>query len=264
MTGKPEILFLVHRIPFPPDKGDKIRSWRLFCRLAELFDVHLGCFIDDPDDWRYAAELRTKCKSAHFVKLDPLYARVKSARGFLSGEPLSMPYYKDRSMQRWVADVRGKPLAAEFVFSSSMAPYIQEVVGERPRIIDLCDADSAKWSQYAKTKSGPMAWIYAREGRRLAVVEREIINWADAAFAISDSEAKVLASSRVHWYGNGVDVDFFNPDQKFEKQVSLLAPWITGRILMRRNGFLNAVFQKSNRLTLKRHLPLLELVHLNA
>ena len=217
MTARPEILFLVHRIPYPPHKGDKIRSWQLFRHLSERFDIHLGCFIDDPGDWRYVDELRAKCKSAHFVKLNPLFAKIRSARGLLSGEPLSMPYYADSSMRRWVNEIRKQPLVAEVAFSSSIAPYIQKPVGERPRIVDLCDADSAKWSQYAEKKSGPMAWVYAREGRRLATAEREIISRADAAFAISDSEAKVLAPSGVHWFGNGVDVDFFNPAQKFTK-----------------------------------------------
>ena len=216
MTAKPEILFLAHRIPYPPDKGDKIRSWRLLSHLLEKYDVHLGCFIDDPDDWRHVDHLRERCKSTHFVKLNPLFAKVKSAGGLLSGVPLSMPYYMDNSMRRWVDKTRKKALLAEVVFSSSMAPYIQKPVGNRIRIVDLCDADSAKWSQYAETKSGTMAWVYAREGRLLSRVERDIIGWADAAFAISDSEAKTLAPAGVYWFGNGVDAEFFNPQRKYK------------------------------------------------
>ena len=214
MTVKSEILFLAHRIPYPPDKGDKIRSWRLFSHLLEKYDVHLGCFIDDPDDWRHVDYLRSRCKGAHFVKLNPLFARMKSAGGLLTGAPLSMPYYMDSSMRQWVEKTRKKALAAEVVFSSSMAPYIEKPAGKRLRIVDLCDADSAKWSQYAETKSGPMAWVYAREGRLLSRAERDVIGWADAAFAISDSEAKTLAPSGVHWFGNGVDAEFFDPQRK--------------------------------------------------
>lgn len=213
---KPEILFLAHRIPFPPNKGDKIRSWRLLKHLLTRFDVHLGCFIDDPDDWQHVDELRSRCKTAHFVKLNPAYAKIRSAQGLLTGEPLSMPYYRDRQMQKWVRAIRKRPLAAEVAFSSSMAPYLKSAMTDRPRLVDFCDADSAKWSQYASSKSGMMGWVYAREGKRLKQAESDIIDWADASFAISESEASMLAPTGVDWFGNGVDLDFFDPAQQYE------------------------------------------------
>ena len=47
-----EMLFLAHRLPYPPDKGDKIRSWYLLRHFAATRRVHLGCFVDDPADRR--------------------------------------------------------------------------------------------------------------------------------------------------------------------------------------------------------------------
>lgn len=235
---KKAVLLLTHRIPYPPNKGDKIRSWRLLQRLAARFDVHLGCFIDDADDWRYRDKVAALCKSAHFAKLDPRIAKLRSAWGLVRGTPLTLPYYMDHGLRRWVEAVRREPLAAEIAFSSSMAAYLEKPAGARPRLVDLCDADSAKWTQYAAQKSGPMAWVYGREGRHLQRYEHEVIDWADAAFAISPAEAAVLAQGRtpgpskpqthspevqspevywpeVHWYGNGVDSAFFDPALSF-------------------------------------------------
>ncbi len=213
-AARPEVLFLAHRIPYPPDKGDKIRSWRLFQHLRARFDVHLGCFVDDPEDLQHRDFLRSQCASALFRRLDPRIARLKSARGFLTGAPLTMPYYRDAAMARWVSAARDRGVAAEIAFSSSMAQYIARPREGGIRIIDLCDADSAKWKQYAERRKGLMAMIYAREGRRLAKAEREMIAWSDAAFAVSPEEARVLAAGQghPHWYGNGTDTDFFDPD----------------------------------------------------
>jgi sugar transferase (PEP-CTERM/EpsH1 system associated) len=215
MTRK-EALFLVHRIPYPPDKGDKIRSWRILERLSNRFDTHLAAFVDDEADFAHEDFLKSKCASVTLVALDKRVASARSAIGFLTGEALTRPYYRDRSMRRAVAQLRKRPLALEVAFSSSMAQYLEKGVASRPRVIDLCDADSLKWREYASQKPWPMSAVYAREGVRLAREESRIINWADATFAISEEEALLLsereeAKRSVDWFGNGVDTDYFSP-----------------------------------------------------
>jgi sugar transferase (PEP-CTERM/EpsH1 system associated) len=209
-----DILFLSHRIPYPPDKGDKIRSWRLLSHLASRFDVHLAAFVDDPEDMAHRAHLETVCASVTLAPLNKTWATARSARGLVSGAPLSLAYYDDRRMRRAVRAIREKPLAAEVAFSSSMAQYFGD--GACPRVVDFCDADSEKWAAYAGNEKGVMRGVYAREAAKLAATETEIINAADAAFAISAAEAALLAARGgvrrpVHWFGNGVDTDYFNP-----------------------------------------------------
>jgi sugar transferase (PEP-CTERM/EpsH1 system associated) len=133
----------------------------------------------------------------------------------LNGEPLTFAYYHDQRMARYVENMRNRDLAAELAFSSSMAPYIAAPRG-RPRLLDLCDADSEKWRQYAAERRGPMKWIYAREAAKLAAAETAMINWADAAFAVSPSEAALFTAragvaNPVLICGNGVDADYFSP-----------------------------------------------------
>ncbi len=216
MSARPEILFLAHRIPYPPDKGDKIRSWRLVEHLSRRFRVHLAAFVDDRADFAHDAFLKGVCESVFLVPLDPLAAKARSAAGLVTGEPLSFPYFRDKRMQRHADEMRRRDLAAEFAFSSSMAPYLEPPKGGRPRLVDLCDADSEKWRQYAAETAGPMGAVYAREAERLAAAETAIVNSADAAFAISEGEAAIFnaragAARRCDWFGNGVDVDYFRP-----------------------------------------------------
>lgn len=214
MNG-PHVLYLAHRIPYPPDKGDKIRSFKTLEHLARRFRVHLGAFVDSPEDFRHEAYLKSLCESVALVPLGKRRATLRSASGFISGAPLTMPYYRDRRMSAAVAKARRAGLAVEIAFSSSMAQYL-EAKSNAPRIVDLCDADSAKWSEYARRKTWPMSAIYEREGALLAKAESAIINWADATFAISEEEADLLGSrdearKEVSWFCNGVDVQYFAP-----------------------------------------------------
>lgn len=216
MTGKSEVLFLAHRIPFPPDKGDKIRSWRLFKHLAGKFDVHLACFIDDPRDFAHRDYLESLCASTAFVPLRQNIARIKSLAGLISNDALTFGYYRDKKMAAAVNNIRARPLAAEIVYSSSMAPYIASPIAGRTRIIDFCDADSEKWRQYALDTDGLLGWVYAREGEALARSETQIANWADASFAVTNEEAMLFnqrpgSRNHVGWWSNGVDVEHFDP-----------------------------------------------------
>jgi sugar transferase (PEP-CTERM/EpsH1 system associated) len=240
MTAKPEILFLVHRIPYPPDKGDKIRSWRLFRHLTRRFQVHLACFVDDPSDYKHTEKLRAMCASAIFSPLSPKVARLKSTTGFLTGKALSFPYYQDGAMARWVEKVRVRPLVAEIVFSSTMTQYIAEPVLGRPRIVDFCDADSEKWLQYAEETGGPLGIIYNREGGRLARAETVIANWADASFAVTADEAEIFnrrkdIEKKVCWWSNGVDTNYFDPSACFDNIVDRADIVFTGAMDYRAN-----------------------------
>lgn len=211
-----EILFLAHRIPFPPDKGDKIRSFRIFEFLRAHFDVHLAAFVDDPRDMAHRHVLAEKTASLTLIPINRAVRTPKSLTGLLTGKPLSVAYYHSWAMATAISALRDRPLAGEMAFSSTVAQFLRPMRPGRPRMIDLCDADSVKWRDYAQRKAGPMSLVYQREARRLERVEREIIRTFDLSFAISPAEAALLAhdaSRPVDWFGNGVDTEYFDPSR---------------------------------------------------
>ncbi|WP_306253795.1 TIGR03087 family PEP-CTERM/XrtA system glycosyltransferase [Parvularcula sp. IMCC14364] len=214
ISPKPKALFLVHRIPYPPDKGDKIRSWQIFQLLTKRFDLYTGFFVDDAEDLQYVDFLRTQCVEVNAVTLSPRLARLRSLSGLLTGQPLSFPYYQSAQMASWLKNIRQHQLSAEIVFSSSMFPYTNK--SSAPVLVDLCDADSAKWSAYAERQAFPMSWVYRREGRLLGDVEATITREASASFLITPEEAEIVrthpqaAPENVLTFGNGVDIDYFN------------------------------------------------------
>lgn len=220
-----EILYLSHRIPYPPNKGDKIRSWHTLQGLAARYTVHLATFVDDPEDWVHLATVRAVCGETCFRPLRPLRARLRSLRGLASGEALTVAYYRDAGLRRWISDLAARRrLDGVFAYSSSMARYAADVplaAGAR-RVLDFCDVDSDKWRQYAISRRGPMRWLYAREARLLAEEERRRAEQCDATLVVAETEAGLLraiapqASARIAVLPNGVDTDYFDPARSCE------------------------------------------------
>ena len=215
-----ELLFLAHRIPFPPNKGDKIRSFNALKFLAKHYRVHLGAFVDDPVDWQRAHELKAYCAQTQLVALNKRTARLRSLSGFITGRALTLPYYRDRRMARWVDSVlRSRPIKAVFVYSAAMVQYVEHA-GHVRRLIDFVDVDSDKWRQYKDSLSGPRKWVYSREADRLLRYERHAAALADASFFVSAAEAVLFrqlapeAAAKVTHYNNGVDLEYFCPDRR--------------------------------------------------
>ena len=229
MASLPHLLFLAHRVPYPPTKGDKVRSYHLLKFLATRYRVHLGAFVDDTADFQHLGVLRGLCESCQLIGLNPPSARIKSAVGFLTGEPLTLPYYRSAAMRRWVDGVmQAVRPDAILVFSAAMAQYVMPKSGSVPagnsavrRVADLVDVDSDKWRQYAQSQPWPYSSVYRRESRALLRYEREIAKRFDATVFVSAAEADLFrrlapeVASKVWAVNNGVDSDYFSPAHAF-------------------------------------------------
>lgn len=226
MSRRKSLLFLTQRLPYPPNKGDKLRSFAVLRSLAENWDVHLGCFIDDRDDWRHRETVKAYCADLCCVGLDKRWAKLRSLRGFAAGTSLSEPYFHDADLARWVGGVlRDVRPAAAFLYSSVMAQYLPPFAGgpspggRPPRVVmDFVDVDSDKWSQYSRAQAWPMSWIYARESRRLLTYDRAVAARVDAGVFVSSAEADLFrrlapeVADKVHAISNGIDLDYFTAD----------------------------------------------------
>ncbi|MHB9878256.1 TIGR03087 family PEP-CTERM/XrtA system glycosyltransferase [Pacificimonas sp. ICDLI1SI03] len=222
--AKPELLFLSHRIPYPPDKGDKIRSWNILKHLTERFDVHLGAFVDDPADRQHEPFLRSICKDV--CLLDVATGRARASRllgGLASAKPLSIAMWEDREMHRFVRALLDRGgVDHVFLFSGQMAPYVLKHTTRRRLIVmDFVDIDSDKFRQYSRQSSWPKSKIYAREAKLLAQFEKNVARNVDASLFVSEAEAalfKSYAGSYAHTVyplNNGVDLDYFSADADF-------------------------------------------------
>ena len=227
---RPPLLFLAHRLPYPPNKGDKIRSFHLLKRLAQDYRISLGAFADAPEDMQHAGALEGFCEEVKVMRLRPALARLMSLRGLLQGQPLTQPYYWRHEMAAWIDQaIDRNGIRRALVFSSAMAPYL---FGPRyssvRRVIDFVDVDSDKWAQYAPTARLPMRWVYGREAVRLLALERRIAAEFDGSLFVSAAEAELFrklapeSADKVAFAFNGVDTVYFDP------ALSLASPYAEG------------------------------------
>ena len=222
MTIKPEILYVAHRIPYPPNKGDKIRSFNEIRYLSRQFVIDLVCLADDSGDISHVPALKKYCRRVVVFPLKPLIGKVKGLFSLMVGRSISEGYFYHLGMAARIKHLlKRHSYRAVLCFSSPMARYFESMKvfsAENPKLImDFCDLDSDKWKQYALTAAFPLNWIYQMEARRLLAFEKKINRWFEASVFVSDKEGilfKTLFSEarNVVPIPNGVDVDYFNPD----------------------------------------------------
>jgi sugar transferase (PEP-CTERM/EpsH1 system associated) len=219
---RPSVLFLTHRIPYPPNKGDKIRSYHLLLELSAHYDVHLGCFVDDPEDWQYIEKLRPLCASLYCLPLKKSSRYLKAALAFIRAKPITTTLYGSNRLQRWVEQTtRQQQLNKIVIFSGAMAQFVDAPQFEAStRIIDFVDVDSDKWGQYAQKKSGIARWVYQREQLFLRRYEQAITERFNQALFVSEKEAELFRSliphslaAKVSYLNNGVDSLYFDPNK---------------------------------------------------
>ena len=215
------LLYLVHRLPYPPNKGDKVRSYHLLKHLVQKHRVFLGTFIDDPSDEAYVSTVKGICPDLHIERIHPRIAKLRSLGALLTRQALSLRYYQNVGLQHWVNQtLADHQIDAIVVFSSVMAQYVDGTMHSKlpPMLVDFVDVDSAKWKQYAPEHRWPLSWLYRREGRCLLAFERWVAKQARRSFFVTDNEAALFcqhapeSAGHIEAISNGVDSDYFSPD----------------------------------------------------
>jgi len=214
--ARPRLLFLAHRLPFPPDKGDRIRSWHMLARLLRDWEVDLGCLSDDPEDMAHLPRLREICAAVECV---PVGGRATALLRARPGLPLTLGWFHSAALHRWVrAGLAAGRYDAVFAYSSAMAPYALHPAPNGPRrVLDLVDVDSEKWRAYAAAARLPHRLLWAREARTLLAYERRAAAAFDRTLLVSQAECDrflALAPEAARGLGaidNGVDLARFNP-----------------------------------------------------
>ena len=208
-------LFLSQRVPFPPDRGDKIRSHHVLKALARIAPVHVGCLAETEADLANQHMLAGVAASWCMPRRSkPL--PLAGAEALLRGVPVSFSAFRSARLVRWVEEVlRTHDISAIYVFSGQMGQYVPQDWKGR-LVVDLVDVDSAKFEAYGKAGSGPRSWIDAREGRLLKAVESDLAARANATLLVSEAEAdflrsRVAGTHDIRALRNGIDCTVFDP-----------------------------------------------------
>jgi len=227
-----KILYIAHRIPYPPNKGDKIRTFNEIKHLSASHEIHLACLADNPDDMQYETNLGKYCKKVRVIPLNTKLAKIKSLFALFGKAPLTVSYFYSRLLQKiinnWVSTTQ---YDAVLCFSSPMAEYLFKLPALNPSvnnpdhpvlIMDFCDIDSEKWGQYAKRSRFPLNIVYKIEKKRLFQYEKHINNIFHHSIVVSQREKDLFlelypSAKNITAVPNGVDHEYFSPSAGFTR-----------------------------------------------
>jgi sugar transferase (PEP-CTERM/EpsH1 system associated) len=219
---------LTHRVPYPPDRGDRIRSYHLLKLLSRHFEVGLACTSEQEVGTEQRQVLSQLAGRLAIRKTSRVISRARGAAALACGRAITPSLFYDPRLAKTIVGWHAnRPFDAVLTFCTGMIRYARllthpahrprELAGARPiHVLDLVDVDSLKWAAYARSATGPMKWVYAQEARRLARIEAGTEDRFDRVSVISGAEALAYREHLRDHPGlavveNGVDLEYFSP-----------------------------------------------------
>lgn len=229
MPSRMRVLFVCHRVPFPPKRGGKIRPFNIIRHLhAQGHQVTVASLARSWAELDEAEGLGEHCSERIVEVVDDRMAWPRMVAWLATTRPSSFGYFYSRRLRKRIArygrrdgsapsgnGVRSPyPWDLVFVHCSSVAGYVQGIPA-KVRIIDFGDMDSQKWREYSQHKPFPLSTGYGLEAAKLERTERLLTDKFDLATCTTRSELESLRALGVRgstdWFPNGVDAEFFQP-----------------------------------------------------
>jgi len=230
------VLMLTHRLPYPPDRGDRIRSYHMIKELAEHFDLAIACTSDEPVWLQHHQLLSTIARRVAIQPISLHMSKMKSLHAMVTGKTITANYYYRPALADTIIQWHDEePFDVILTFCTGMIQYARTLIahaktgssnqqpsqhhanpGPIRHVIDLVDVDSLKWLSYAKHSWVPLRWVYQTESRRLRMIEAGRFDHFDAVTVVSPAEADAYRKQVGHHegltvVGNGVDLEYFSP-----------------------------------------------------
>jgi polysaccharide biosynthesis protein PslH len=211
------VLFLTHRLPYAPNRGDRIRAYHILRTLRGRADVTLVSLAHDEDEEAKTGELNGLVDAVAVARVRPLRNRIRGAAALLTRRPLTHVFLDSPDMRPLLTRLtETTPFDVVLAYCSGMARFALEPPLDRlPLVVDLVDVDSCKWSALAETTRPPLQWVYRREAHRLAIFERRAARAAFATTVINQREAdaltQIVPDARVDVVTSGVDFSHLRP-----------------------------------------------------
>jgi sugar transferase (PEP-CTERM/EpsH1 system associated) len=207
------IFFICQRVPFPPDRGDKITTYNEIRHLSTKHEVHVFCLADGTRDLHNIPGLRRYAKSVTAVPVIGWTSKLRALNAMLAGKPLSVAAFNEAKLHdaitRKFAELQPDLI---IVYSCNVAQYAEHFP-QVPRIMQFAELDSSRWGQFARRSQPPIRWVYALEERRFFAYERHIARTFSHALVCTTAEQRdferLIPRVPVSLVGNGVDLDYF-------------------------------------------------------
>ncbi|MEQ9406076.1 MAG: TIGR03087 family PEP-CTERM/XrtA system glycosyltransferase [Fuerstiella sp.] len=215
---KPRILYITHRVPWPPDRGDRIRTWNILKFLARRAEVDLICLADEPVTRETRAALESVTRRLAVVPHTGLRRFLRGALSLAAGRTATEGLFESRLLRsvlrQWAmtASYDAAMASSSGIARFVLPPFLKSC---RRVWIDLIDVDSQKWLDYAASSHLPVSLAFGLEGRRLRNLETRLADSVDRLLVVSEAERELFTNfcpgAPIQAVGNGVDTDYFAP-----------------------------------------------------
>ena len=214
---RPSVLYITHRVPWPPDRGDRIRTWNVLRYLSTRANVDLACLADEPVSDETMSELQRVTRRLAVIPHSGKSRYITGLFSLLTGNTVTEGLFDSSSLRTVLEDwSESEEYDAVMASSSGIAGYLKREYLTRPaQWVDLIDVDSQKWFDYSKAARFPMSLIYKLEGKRLRAVEKRLAKRCDQLLVVSEAERDLFRTfcqtDKIKAVGNGVDSIYFAP-----------------------------------------------------
>jgi polysaccharide biosynthesis protein PslH len=213
----PRILYVTHRFPDPPDKGDRIRNGHVLRYLCGLGEVWLATLADEAVPAVHQQGVEALVAGLHIAPVGGWGRKAQALVYALSGQSLSEGMFASPALRTQIrAWSAVEPFDLAVASSSAVASYILDrQLRVHKRIVDLVDVDSQKWADYAAASRIPQRWLYQHEAARVRQLESRLCQQADGLMLVGDAETELFRKQQpgapVKTVTNGVDLDYYRP-----------------------------------------------------
>ena len=212
-----KVLVLTHRLPFAPNRGDRIRAYHIVRLLAARADVHVVSLVHDRREEAEAAAMRRLGVEVSTARVPRLRNMIRAAVALPTRPPLTTTLLHSP----WIAGVLREVVQQSdpdvvLSYCSGVVPLcLTPPLDAIPFVLDMVDVDSAKWAAFAERASLPWTAIYRRESRCLAKLEQQASRAAFVTTVVNERERdllrRVCPEAPIRVASNGVDAEFLAP-----------------------------------------------------
>lgn len=213
------VLFLTHRLPYAPNRGDRVRAYHTLRLLRERASVDLVSLVHSDEEMSHAPDLAELADRVTTIRVPRVRNLVRGAAALAGSTPLTHVLLDAPHMIETLRQITAdRPPDVVLAYCSGVARFaLQDPLRRWPLVLDMVDVDSAKWEALGRTATPAMRWIYAREARHLARFEALASRRAAVSFVVNEREQCTLQAlapgARVRVAPNGVELSALAPSR---------------------------------------------------
>lgn len=219
-----KIVVLLSRIPYPLEKGDKLRAWHQIKELSQHHDIYLACLNDSKIHPEAEKKLKEICKEVLFFSLNKIGIGLRLFQGLFTNTPFQVHYFHSgkihRKIQKYIQEIQPDHIYAQLIRVSEYVKNIHHI----PKTLDYMDALSKGMDRRISKSSGLLKIFLKKESKRLLEYENLIFDYFENKTIISEQDRNLIYhpdQKKIQIISNGVDTEYFAP-QPSEKKYDLL------------------------------------------